>query len=275
MTEPPAGTEAGGSCTAAAALPELSITEPEPPAEMERTAEGTSTSPALEICTAREILCPTDVRDCAGVPVIESAGGRRAAPDDADADCAAKVRPESALAPERLTVSCTAVPAVCGTTVSVCVELVPAAMASCTSEGVTLPPVAETLSCAPERSTSPSLRAWTVTATGRPTSTTPGNAREASAGAGPLRTVSARRTESAAGASPRAARAVASSCSHPGPAAIPCTRPSRGRARPAGSTAPERETFAASAAPPPALTLTVTCPRSTQAGASSCAVMAC
>ena len=197
VTEPPAGTEAGGSCTAAAALPELSITEPEPPAEMERTAEGTSTSPALEICTAREILCPTDVRDCAGVPVIESAGGRRAAPDDADADCAAKVRPESALAPERLTVSCTAVPAVCGTTVSVCVELVPAAMASCTSEGVTLPPVAETLSCAPERSTSPSLRAWTVTATGRPTSTTPGNAREASAGAGPLRTVSARRTESA------------------------------------------------------------------------------
>ncbi len=148
-------------------------------------------------------------------------------------------------------------------------------MASDAEAGDTVPCVAERVSCAPLRSTSPSLRATMSTDSGTPTSTTPGSESVEGAGAGPLRTVSARRSENGAGESPRSAEAVASSCSQPGPGEAPCTEPLSVSAPPAGSVPPETERVAASAEPPPAVTRASTWPMFTSAGATSWAENAC
>ena len=54
--------------------------------------------------------CPTEAGDCAAAAVNKSAAGRRAGPDDAETGSAEKGRPESALDPDKLTVTWTATP---------------------------------------------------------------------------------------------------------------------------------------------------------------------
>ena len=269
VTEPPAGTEAGGSCRLEAGPPDGPITSPEPPAAMDKTAAGTSTSPVLEITTASGTFWPFEARDCEGEAVIASAAGLRAAPEDAEAGCAANVRPESALTPESATVSCTGAPAVDGVTENVRWTLAPAARGRDAAGSDTDPSVADTVSCAFARSTSPSLRASMVTVRGTPTSTIAGSEGTESAGAGPPRIARAYRCDTLDGGSPRWATAVASSSSQPGPADTPWTEPGRERAPPAAIAAPEMERFDARAAPPPAVTSRLTWARSTSGGAQS------
>ncbi|HXN83130.1 MAG TPA: hypothetical protein VN883_11675, partial [Myxococcales bacterium] len=96
VTEPPAGTDVGGSCSVVTGAPDPSSTRPEPPAAIDSTAAGTSTSPALEIRTVMGTLWPLEARGCEGVAAIASAAGLRAAPEEAEAGCATKVCPESA-----------------------------------------------------------------------------------------------------------------------------------------------------------------------------------
>src|SRR5439155_957571 len=67
VTEPPAGTEVGGSCAVEAGAPDGPITSPEPPAAMERIAAATSTSPVLVITTESAIFWPFEAGDCEGV----------------------------------------------------------------------------------------------------------------------------------------------------------------------------------------------------------------
>ena len=267
VTEPPAGTEVGGSCALEAGAPDGPITSPEPPAATERIAAATSTSPVLVITTESGIFWPFEARDCEGEAVIARAAGLRAAPEDAEAGWAAKGRPDSALAPESATFSRTGAPAVSGVTENVCWTLAPAAMEMDAGGSETDPSVAATASCASARSTSPSLRASTVTVKGTPTSTIAGSEGTESAGAGPLRIARAYRCDTGAGASPRWATAVASISSQPGPADTPCRTPGSEREPPAPIVAPETERFDARAAPPPAVTWRLTWAMSTSGGA--------
>ena len=258
VTEPPAGTNLGGSCTLVTGAPDASSTRPEPPAAIESTAAGTSTSPVLEIRTVRGTLWPLEARDREGEAAIARAAGLRAAPEEAEAGCATKVRPESALTPDSATVTFTGAPGVSGVTEKVWRRLAPAARASDAAAGETVPSVAEMSNCALPRSTSPSLRKSIETVTGTPTSTIPGSESSESAGAGPPRTVSARRIDTGEGGSPRWATAVPSSSSHPGPTVTPCIEPLSERAEPAASVAPETDRFAVNPAEPPAVTSTLT-----------------
>src|SRR2546425_11514872 len=74
VTEPPAGTEVGGSCALEAGAPDGPITSPEPPAATERIAAATSTSPGLGITTEGGGFWPFAAGECEG-----GAGVRRGA----------------------------------------------------------------------------------------------------------------------------------------------------------------------------------------------------